>query len=208
MALKIEYVSPSSLKAYDKNSRTHSESQVEQIINSIREFGFVNPILIGEDNVVIAGHGRLMAAMQMESIEVPVIKLHGLSERQRRALVIADNKIASNAGWDFSKLGDELSTLVMEEFDLGLTGFNEQEIDALLKEDIGILPDEWGGPETVTVSQHKRKTPQDEDGDFQDQGVGYKAQYGVIVMCDNESDQQSVYDRLSHEGFKCKIVVT
>jgi hypothetical protein len=157
MNLKIEYLSPSDLKAYENNSRTHSETQVEQICNSIREFGFVNPILISDDNVVIAGHGRLMAANEMGLDTVPVIRLSDLSDRQRRALVIADNKIAMNAGWDFSKLGDELSALVGEDFDLGLTGFNEQELDALLKDDIGILPDVWGQPETVTVQQHQRR---------------------------------------------------
>lgn len=157
MNLKIEYVSPSDLKAYENNSRTHSEIQIEQIANSIREFGFVNPILIGDDNTIIAGHGRLMAAKAMELESVPVIRLSGLSDRQRRALVIADNKIAMNAGWDFAKLGDELSQLVSEDFDLGLTGFNEQEIDALLKDDIGILPTEWGGPEKIEVSAHTRQ---------------------------------------------------
>jgi len=157
MNLKIEYLSPSDLKAYENNSRTHSEKQVDQICASIREFGFVNPILISDDNVVIAGHGRLMAANEMGLDTVPVIRLSDLSDRQRRALVIADNKIAMNAGWDFSKLGDELSALVGEDFDLGLTGFNEQELDALLKDDIGILPDVWGQPETVTVQQHQRR---------------------------------------------------
>lgn len=157
MNLKIEYVSPSNLKAYENNSRTHSEKQLAQICASIRDFGFVNPILIGDDNVIIAGHGRLMAAHELELETVPVIRLSDLSDRQRRALVIADNKIALNAGWDFSKLGDELSALIGEDFDLGLTGFDEQELDALLKDDIGILPDVWGQPETVTVSAHQRR---------------------------------------------------
>lgn len=157
MALKIEYVSPSALTAYANNSRTHSETQVEQIVNSISEFGFVNPILVSDDNTVIAGHGRLMAANQMNLESVPVIRLSGLSDRQRRALVIADNKIAQNAGWDFSKLGDELSDLVNQDFDLGLTGFNEQEIDALLKDDIGILPTEWDKPQPIQVKAHERK---------------------------------------------------
>lgn len=160
MNLKIEYLAPSSLKAYEGNSRTHSELQVEQICASIREFGFVNPILVGDDNTVIAGHGRLMAAAQLELETVPVIRLSMLSDRQRRALVIADNKIAMNAGWDFAKLGDELSALVNEDFDLGLTGFNEQELDALLKDDVGILPDNWDQPERVEVSAHTRQVNQ------------------------------------------------
>lgn len=213
MDLKIEYVSPSDLKAYENNSRTHSETQVAQICASIREFGFVNPLLIGDDNVVIAGHGRLMAATEMGLGSVPVIRLSDLSDRQRRALVIADNKIAMNAGWDFSKLGDELSALLDEDFDPGLTGFNEQELDALLKDDIGILPDVWGQPETISVSAHERKPGENtpfvaKPGDFAEAGVGYKQQYGVIVICENESDQKQIFERLSSEGFSCKIVVT
>lgn len=207
MNLKIEYIAPSSLKAYEGNSRTHSELQVEQICSSIREFGFVNPILVGDDNTVIAGHGRLMAAAQLELETVPVIRLSTLSDRQRRALVIADNKIAMNAGWDFAKLGDELSALVNEDFDLGLTGFNEQELDALLKDDVGILPDNWDQPERVEVSQHTRQVSNGA-GDFSDPGVGYKSQFGVIVICPNEDEQKTVFERLSADGYSCKIVVT
>lgn len=179
MALRIDYIEPSDLRAYANNSRTHSETQVDQIVASITEFGFVNPILIGEDNTVIAGHGRLMAATQMGLDTVPVIRLTGLSERQRRALVIADNKIAMNAGWDFAKLGDELSELINQDFDLGLTGFNEQEIDALLKEDMQILPEEWGAPEQIEperiqVSKYTRVAPQ--EGNTEDDAVPEVAQ--------------------------------
>jgi ParB-like chromosome segregation protein Spo0J len=211
MNLKIEYVPPSELKAYENNSRTHSEQQVEQICNSIREFGFVNPILIGDDNTIIAGHGRLMAANALGLDLVPVVRVSGLSDRQRRALVIADNKIAMNAGWDFAKLGDELSALLSDDFDPGLTGFNEQELDALLKDDIGILPTEWGEPEKITVSAHVRTQTTDQppkEGNFQDEGVAYKTQFGVIVICESEADQKKVFEQLSQEGYSCKIVVT
>ena len=96
---------------YARNSRTHNDEQVAQIIASIKEFGFTNPILIDKDNVIIAGHGRLMAAQRMGLTEVPVIKLPHLTETQRRALVIADNKIAMNAGWDEEMLQLEFSFL-------------------------------------------------------------------------------------------------
>ena len=98
--LNIEPVAVNALIPYANNARTHSEAQVAQIASSITEFGFVNPILIGEDGGIIAGHGRLMAARFLGMAEVPVIRLTHLTEAQRRALIIADNKITENAGWD------------------------------------------------------------------------------------------------------------
>jgi hypothetical protein len=141
--LKVEYVSPDTLSAFAGNARTHSEKQVGQIAESIRKFGFVNPILVDDAGGVIAGHGRLMAAGLLAMDMVPVIRITHLSERERRALVLADNKIALNAGWDLSKLSDELSALVEMDFNLELTGFDEHEIDALLRDDAGVLPTNW-----------------------------------------------------------------
>ena len=117
---------------YVRNARTHSADQVAQIAASIAEFGFTNPILIGEDDVIIAGHGRLMAAQQLGLTEVPVIVLDHLSETQRRALVIADNRLAENAGWDQELLRAELAALRDEEFDLDLLGFDEAALDEIL----------------------------------------------------------------------------
>lgn len=117
---------------YAKNARTHDDAQVSQIAGSIAEFGFVNPILVGDDNVIIAGHGRLMAAQQLGLREVPVIVLAHLSEAQRRALVIADNKIAENAGWNEDLLKLELADLKDIGFDLDLIGFSDEELDELL----------------------------------------------------------------------------
>ena len=116
---------------YARNSRTHNDEQVAQIIASIKEFGFTNPILIDKDNVIIAGHGRLMAAQRMGLTEVPVIKLPHLTETQRRALVIADNKIAMNAGWDEEMLQLEMAELKEADFDLDLLGFNPDEINEI-----------------------------------------------------------------------------
>jgi len=115
---------------YVMNSRTHSEQQVSQIASSIREFGFTNPILIDEDNNVIAGHGRLMAAKKLDLQEVPAIVVTGLDERKRRALVIADNKLALNAGWDEEVLKNELTDLAADFGDL--MGFSDEELAALL----------------------------------------------------------------------------
>lgn len=117
---------------YANNARTHDESQVSQIAASIAEFGFVNPILVGDDHIIVAGHGRLMAAQQLGLESVPVIVLGHLSETQRRALVIADNKIAANAGWDESLLKLELSDLHDIGFDLDVMGFSDEELDEIL----------------------------------------------------------------------------
>ena len=136
MNLKIEHIPVDQLVPYVRNARTHSESQVSQIAGSIAEFGFVNPILVGDDNVIIAGHGRLMAAHKMRLENVPVIFLSHLSELQRRALVLTDNKLAENAGWDEDLLRLELEALQAEDFDLELTGFDFDEIDRLLNADI------------------------------------------------------------------------
>ena len=139
-----------------RNARTHEEDQVAQIASSIAEFGFVNPILVGSDNVIIAGHGRLMAAQQLGLNEVPVIVLAHLSEAQRRALVIADNKIAENAGWDEELLKLELADLKDIGFDLDLIGFSDTELDQLLDDVEGTGDsDEDSVPEVepVPVSQ-------------------------------------------------------
>jgi ParB-like chromosome segregation protein Spo0J len=128
MDLKIESRPIDPLIPYAHNARTHSDEQVAQIAASIAEFGFVNPVLIGADDVVIAGHGRLLAARRLGMTEVPVLVLDHLSEAQRRALVIADNRIAENAGWDEQLLRAELATLREQDFDLDLLGFAEAEL--------------------------------------------------------------------------------
>jgi DNA modification methylase len=128
----VEYRPAASLIPYARNARTHSEAQVAQIAASIREFGWTNPILVDADNGVIAGHGRLLAARKLGMADVPVIVLAGLSEAQKRALVIADNKLAMNAGWDSDLLAIELGDLQGLGFDLALTGFDEDELLALM----------------------------------------------------------------------------
>jgi site-specific DNA-methyltransferase (adenine-specific) len=129
---KIEYCKSSELREYENNARTHSAEQIEQIAASIREFGFTNPILIDEADGIIAGHGRVLAARKLGMEKVPCIRLGHLTEAQRRAYVIADNKLALNAGWDDALLRVELEGLQSLDFDTGLTGFSEDEIAALL----------------------------------------------------------------------------
>jgi DNA modification methylase len=122
------------LLPYARNSRTHSDEQIEQIVASMREFGWTNPVLVGDDGVIIAGHARVLAARQLGMTEVPTIVLDHLSETQRRALVIGDNKLALNAGWDEDLLRSELQALNEEDFDLDLVGFTDAELEVLLDE--------------------------------------------------------------------------
>ena len=132
--LRVEYRKAVDLKPYENNSRTHSKEQVDQIVNSIKEFGFTNPILIDEDGGIIAGHGRLEAATALGMEEVPTITLEGLTEDQKRAYVIADNRLALNAGRDISALTEEVRALEVLDFDLSLLGFDPDELSKLLDE--------------------------------------------------------------------------
>ena len=124
-------VSVEDLIPYALNSRTHSDAQVAQLAASIREFGFTNPVLVDEQNNLIAGHGRLLAARKLKLTEVPAVVVTGLDDRKRRALVIADNKLALNAEWDEEALRVELEDLAGD-FG-GLMGFSDDELVALMK---------------------------------------------------------------------------
>lgn len=133
-ALRIEYVDTDDLIPYVNNSRTHSDEQVNDLASSIHEFGFVNPVLIDENCGIIAGHGRLMAAKKLHLRKVPTVMLSGLTEAQRKAYVIADNKLALKSGWDDEKLKVEIERLAELDYDLTLTGFDPDELEAMLKE--------------------------------------------------------------------------
>lgn len=133
---KLEWRSISTLIPYARNSRTHSDEQIAQIAASIKEFGWTNPILVDGDNGIIAGHGRLSAARKLGHDEVPVIELKDLTETQRKAYIIADNRLALNAGWDNEMLTIELNDLLADGFALELLGFDPKEIDALLEPEV------------------------------------------------------------------------
>jgi site-specific DNA-methyltransferase (adenine-specific) len=147
--MKIEQRSVETLIPYINNSRKHSDSQVAQIAASIKEFGWTNPVLVDGSNGLIAGHGRLMAARKLGMKEIPVIELAHLSENQKKALIIADNKLALNSEWDTELLTLELQDLLGEEYDLDLLGFDKDELDALLNviEGTDGLTDEDAVPE-------------------------------------------------------------
>lgn len=131
-AQKLEQARIDDLIPYARNSRTHSEAQVAQVAASIREFGFTNPVLIDADGGIIAGHGRVLAARKLGMKTVPAIRIDYMTEAQKRAYVIADNKLALNAGWDDELLALELGDLKDEGFDLSLTGFSDDELARLV----------------------------------------------------------------------------
>lgn len=176
---------------YARNARTHSPKQVDQIVASIKEFGFTNPILVDEKNNIIAGHGRLMAAKKIGIDSLPCIVLTGLTETQKKALVLADNKLALNAGWDKDILAAEILSLDVEGFDLGLTGFSEIELDSILPNKNG----ETGDDEIPEVSDNCRSKLSDiwVLGDHK-------------VMCGDSTDEASILKLM--DGTKADLVFT
>ena len=138
--MQIEYLDIDKLIPYVRNSRTHSEEQVLQIAGSIKEFGFNNPVLIDSEGGIIAGHGRVLAARKLGLSTVPVIRLGHLTETQKRAYIIADNKIALNAGWDDELLKLELDDLAGFDFDMDIIGFSIDELAVAMGESSNFAP--------------------------------------------------------------------
>lgn len=130
----IERIEISKLKPASRNARTHSKHQIKQLVGSIQHFGFTNPILVDDDNRIMAGHGRVEAARTLGIVELPCLRLSGMSDNDKRAYLVADNKLAQNAGWNFGLLAEELGELLEIGFEVELTGFELPEIDALLIE--------------------------------------------------------------------------
>lgn len=142
----IEHIAPGDLRPWARNARTHSKKQLRQIADSIRRFGFTNPVLIDRENTILAGHGRVRAALEIGMENVPCLRIEHMSEAEKRAYVLADNKLALNAGWDEDLLAAELGALLESpdlDFDIGLTGFAIAEIDQILA---APDPEEPGNP--------------------------------------------------------------
>lgn len=186
--LSIEYKDIDDLIPYANNSRTHSDEQVTQVAASIKEFGFTNPILIDENNGIIAGHGRLMAAKKLKLGQVPTITLVGLSDAQRKAYVIADNKLALNAEWDFDLLKIEIESLQEDDFKLDLLGFDVDELNGILGFD--------------DIAEEDEEEPEQ---DYED---NYKEQYGVIIMCKSAEEQEKIFNKMQQNGYEVKVVCT
>ena len=175
--MKITQKKVTELIPYVNNSRTHSDEQVAQIASSIKEFGWTNPILVDGKNGIIAGHGRLLAARKLGHKEVPTIELSELTDAQKRAYIIADNKLALNAGWDDEVLKLEIQQLNDLNFDLTLLGFDEIELAKMF----------------------------DEVVDEEPEGENYQEVFNIIVECSNEAEQEKIFNRLDSEGYKCRV---
>lgn len=147
--LSVEYIPPDDLKPYGRNARTHSRKQIRQIADSIRIFGFTNPILIDSQNMILAGHGRVEAAALLAMAKVPCVRIETMTPEQKRAYVLADNKLALNAGWDQEILAIEFQSLIDLEFDLSVTGFSLAEIDMTLDAARESAAEAASGPEDV-----------------------------------------------------------
>jgi len=179
LANKIEQWPTGKLLPYARNARTHSEEQVAQIAASIVEFGFTNPILAGSDGIIVAGHGRLTAAQKLGLEVVPVVVLDHLTPTQRRALIIADNRIAENAGWDDAMLRVELDALRDDDFDLSLTGF-----------DADALADLYEGEEGDTGQTGDDEVPESQDAVISRPGDVWLLG-GHRVLCGDATDAKS-----------------
>ena len=178
---------------YIRNARTHSESQIAQITASIKEFGFLSPILIAEDNTILAGHGRLAAARKLGLTKVPCVKESHLTETQRRAYIIADNKLSLNAGWDEDILAIELSELQGADFDLDLLGFDESELVSIFEDDKEVEDDDFD------VEEELNKPCFSKAGDIWTLGRHR-------LIC-GDSTKEETY-RILMEGKKANLVVT
>lgn len=180
---EVEMLLVEALIPYARNARTHSDEQVAQVAASIREFGFTNPVLVSAENDIIAGHGRVMAARKLGLEKVPCIRLSHLTETQRRAYVLADNKLALNSGWDDELLKVELVFLQDDkDFALGLTGFSETELQTLLNEQTN-----------------------ENENDESKSNIAIHSVFEVIAECQHEEEQRMVYNILNEKGIKCRL---
>lgn len=182
------------LKPYRKNSRTHSSEQILQIKESIKTYGFTNPLLIDDNYNLIAGHGRLEAIKALNKVdfkenpinEIPCIIVSGLSENDYKALVIADNKIALNAGWDLDILKDKLSLLENENYNLDLIGFSDDELGELLKENLEYKSN--GGEYIENLEKE------------------IKEKFRLLIELNNEDELENLYNELKDKGYICKVL--
>lgn len=177
--IQIQPVKVKDLIPYANNARTHSDEQVAQIAASIKEFGWTNPILIDGENGIIAGHGRLAAARKLGMEELPAIQLDGLTKAQKKALILADNKLALNSGWDYELLKIELEELNDQNFDLSIIGFDADELEKVMFDNI------------------ETELPKEQD---------LKAMYEIAVECKDGNEQQIVFDMITEKGYKCRVL--
>lgn len=172
---EIVYRDPRELIAYENNSRVHSADQIDRIKRSIEEFGFINPVLIDENNTIIAGHARTESAIDLGLSEVPTISVEHLTEEQIKAYVIADNRLAELSSWDNEMLKFELDWLKDNDFDIDLTGFDGITFEDDEDEEINLVEEE------------------------------YVEAYNVVIECRDEVEQESIYNEMTERGLKCRV---
>jgi len=175
MAQKIELWNLERLKPYDNNAREHSPEQVAQIAASITEFGFLNPILVDSNDGIVAGHGRLSAARELALDVVPVVVLDHLTEAQKKAYILVDNKLAENASWNEELLQEEIVALNLQDFDISILGWDEDEIREIMEYDSAFA---------------------EGDGDGESRGLGGEPVIQYNIIFDNEQQQQIWFDFL------------
>lgn len=195
---QIEQIAPDRLKPWARNARTHSKKQIRQIGESIRTFGFTNPVLIDATNIILAGHGRVEAAKLIGMEQVPCVRLEGMTPDQKRAYVLADNKLALNASWDEDLLAEELKGLMSSDlgFDIGVIGFSIPEIDTLVE---GLAPEEPGDPEDDWLPDAAEAPMRCRPGDVWQLGPHR-------LICGSALDPETV--RLLMDGERARMVFT
>ncbi|MGZ8497400.1 MAG: ParB/Srx family N-terminal domain-containing protein [Candidatus Binatia bacterium] len=188
---------------YEKNAKLHDDEQIDSLAHIIDEFGFNQPIVVDEQGVIIAGHGRRLAALKLGYDSAPVTVVKGLSEEKKKAYRIADNMV-SRGGYDEALLADEIMGLASaDDFDLSLLGMGNEELDDLIDK---FTPDfEDMGLDDVSDENLSDITPASEKPDKPIQSVDYKPSFAVVVECSGEIEQQEIYNQLTAEGRSCKI---
>ncbi len=196
--LVLENIAITALKPWARNARTHSKKQINQLAKSMRTFGFTNPILIDNENTILAGHGRVEAARQLKMAHVPCVRLENMTPAQKRAYVLADNKLALNAGWDEEVLAEELQCLleIDLDFDIGVLGFSIPEIDNLIE---GLNPEEAGDPLEDQLPPVEEERAVSRPGDVWQLGPHR-------LICGNALEAET-YERLL-AGAKARMVFT
>lgn len=179
----LQLIDLKKLIPYANNPRNNDGEAVDKVAASIHEYGFNVPIVIDKDNVIIAGHTRYKAANKLKYKKVPCIRAEHLSPAQVKAYRLADNKVSEYSSWDDDMLALELEQLQELDFELDLTGFDDDEISKLL--DL-----------------------EEEEPEIKETSFTYQEQYGVIVMCENEEEQERIYNELTEQGLSCKVVAT
>ena len=182
--LKTKLISLDEIIPYENNAKEHPDWQIAQIKNSIERFGFNDPIAVNENMGIIEGHGRYLAAKELELKEVPCIILSGMTADEERAYIIAHNKLTMNTGFDLEVLGYELNALKVEDFDLSLTGFEDTEIENIL----------------------------DKDDDFEEnikeeKNVALDDKEVIVIECDDIQELEQTFNKLKEEGYNCRISI-